>query len=224
MQWFWVPFQRLVKNVKHKPMVVFICSVSAPCYSADRVKCLKVRARYNSLSLHIIQGQSTTPHENSWDAKSLKAVLPSTLEKRWPEDCAINLKSDISKSISQFSSFSCFCSNGVLSGSLVWLLYTLLSSSINLVWECARMHLAHSQDFFPEEQTLREETFHFFVLSVKCECDSTKRENSVLSASQTSSLHAPQSAANSRNVDVLKNFKLESIRHFEYISSNKLLL
>lgn len=154
----------------------------------------------------------------------LKAVLPSTLEKRWPEDCAINLKSDISKSISQFSSFSCFCSNGVLSGSLVWLLYTLLSSSINLVWECARMHLAHSQDFFPEEQTLREETFHFFVLSVKCECDSTKRENSVLSASQTSSLHAPQSAANSRNVDVLKNFKLESIRHFEYISSNKLLL
>lgn len=79
--------------------------------------------------------------------------------------------------------------------------------------------------FFPEEQKLREETFHFsFVHSVKCECDSMKREDSVLSSSQISSLQAPQSAANSRNVEVLKNFKLESSRHFEYISCNKLLL
>lgn len=78
---------------------------------------------------------------------------------------------------------------------------------------------------FPEEQKLREETFRFFVPSVKYECDSMKRGNSVLASSQISSLQVPQSAANSRNVEVLKNFfKLESIRHFEYISCNKLLL
>lgn len=51
-----------------------------------------------------------------------------------------------------------------------------------------------------------------------------KRENSVLSPSQISSLQVPQSAGNSRNEEVLKQFKLESIRHFEYRSCNKLLL
>jgi len=79
--------------------------------------------------------------------------------------------------------------------------------------------------FLPEEQKLREEAFHFFVPSVKCECDSMKRQNSVLSSSLISSLQAPQSGTNSRNVEVLKNFfKLESIRHFEYSSCNKILL
>lgn len=68
--------------------------------------------------------------------------------------------------------------------------------------------------FFPEEQKLREETFHFFVPAVKYECDSTKKEKLVLSASQISSLHAPHSEANSRNVDILKktsNWKASDI-------------
>lgn len=131
-------------------MNIKYCSAFAPCYSGYKVKCVKSNAYINlSLSLHVIQGQSTISYKKLYHAKQLKATLMSTQEKMQLEDCAIHLNSHISKATFQSSSFSCSCCTVALAGSLLWLLNPLLSTQ---AWELASAVLAHSQDFFPRNR------------------------------------------------------------------------